>query len=202
MPELFLATNNQGKQHEILALLGDLNIKLITPASLGLKLDPEESGQTYRENAAIKARAFAAASGLLTLADDSGLEVDALNGFPGVHSARIAPTVEERRAALIARLAGKPRPWTARFRCVAALAAPLNDAHPHEPQIVFTEGICEGEIIPTARGVGGFGYDPIFQLAGRPETMAELTLQEKNRLSHRARAVLAARPIIIEMLWG
>lgn len=204
MGKLLLATNNPGKQREILALLKDLKLEFLTPADLKLQLHPSETGNTYHENAAIKAQAFAQVSGLLTLADDSGLEVDALGGLPGLHSARFAPqpgaTDADRRAALLERLSGLPRPWTARFRCIVALVAPPNLRSGTEEEVRFVEGVCEGEIIPAERGTGGFGYDPIFQLAGRQQTMAELSMEEKNQLSHRARAVLAARPIIIEML--
>jgi XTP/dITP diphosphohydrolase len=193
MMELLLATNNPGKRREIQALLADLPVKLVTPAMLGLQLDVVEDGATYQENAALKGRAFAQAAGLPALADDSGLEVDALDGAPGLHSARYAPqpgaTDADRRAYLLANLRGRPRPWTARFRCWVALAQPGGG-------LEFAEGVCPGEIIPEARGSDGFGYDPIFLLPELGRTMAELTMAEKNRLSHRARAVLAARPLI------
>lgn len=192
MSKLLLASNNQGKVVELQALLDDLGIDLLTPAQLGIELDVEESGQTYLENAVLKGRAFALASGLLTMADDSGLEVDALNGKPGLYSARFAPqpgaTDADRRAYLLECLAGKSRPWLARFRCVIVLVTP-------DGQVYHTEGICPGEIIPQERGQNGFGYDPIFLLPGLGRTMAELSREEKNILSHRARAVIAVRPI-------
>lgn len=197
MPKLLVATNNQGKLREIRALLRDINAQFLSPAELDLDLRVEESGGSYAENAALKAVAFSQASGLPTLADDSGLEVDILEGLPGLRSARFAPlpgaTDADRRAYLLERLRGQPRPWSARFRCVIALAIPAGE-------VWFTEGVCEGEIIPDERGQQGFGYDPLFLVSGLGRTMAELNMEEKNRLSHRARAVKAARPMLVEIL--
>jgi XTP/dITP diphosphohydrolase len=191
--KLLLASNNPGKLREILALLEDLPIELVTPRQAGLFLDVAEDGSTYAENAARKALAFSRAGGMLTLADDSGLEVEILHGEPGLHSARFLPmpgaTDADRRAYLIQKLMGLPRPWLARFRCTVALAHPSGG-------IQFAEGSCPGEIIPEERGQDGFGYDPIFLLPELGRTMAELNLEEKNRLSHRARAILAARPLL------
>jgi len=197
MYKLLLATNNKGKIKEIQALLSDLEIMLLTPKSLNLVLNVIEDGDTYRENAAKKAESFANISGLPTLADDSGLEVDALNGLPGLFSARFAPvenaTDAIRREYLLERLQSHPRPWTARFRCTAVLRLPKGTIH-------ITEGICEGEIIPDERGNNGFGYDPIFYLPHSKKTMAELTLDEKNKISHRAKAVKAIKPILQELI--
>jgi XTP/dITP diphosphohydrolase len=197
MAKILLATNNQGKLKEIQALLADLPLELLTPRAVGLQLAVDETGQTYAENAALKGLAFAQAAGLLTLADDSGLEVDALDGQPGLHSARFSlkpgATDADRRAYLLERLAGKPQPWIARFRCVIALVEPTG-------RVQFTEGICPGQIISEERGDNGFGYDPIFWLPELGKTMAELSMEQKNRLSHRARAVLAARPQLQEFL--
>jgi XTP/dITP diphosphohydrolase len=196
MYKLLIATNNQGKLAEIQSLLSDLDIELVTPTQLSLEMDVVEDGQTYAENAVLKARAFQQATGLLTLADDSGLEVRALDGAPGLHSARYSPkpgaTDADRRAYLLEKLTGLPRPWNARFRCVIALAAPGG-------ALRFSEGICPGEIIPVERGNNGFGYDPIFLLPELGKTMAELSMQEKNHLSHRARAVIATRPLLAEI---
>lgn len=197
MKKLLIATNNRGKLVEIRALLGDLPLELLTPADLGLTLEVVEDGQTYAENAAKKAQAFLEASGLPVLADDSGLEVDALEGRPGLYSSRFGPqpsTEASRRRYLLELLQGKPRPWTGRFRAIIAIAIP------GEKKIHFTEGVCEGEIIPEERGQGGFGYDPLFYLPELGKTMAELTLEEKNRLSHRARAIQQARPILQALL--
>jgi len=185
---LLIATNNKGKIKELQDLLKDTEIALVTPAQINLDLDVVEDGQTYAENATKKAIAFAQASGLNSLADDSGLEVDALDGAPGLYSARYGAkdgqklSDVERRMFLIKNLHGKPRPWTARFHAMIAVAIPSGETH-------LAEGICEGEIIPEERGTGGFGYDPIFLLSELGKTMAELSMEEKNRLSHRARAV-------------
>jgi XTP/dITP diphosphohydrolase len=195
-PKLLIATNNKGKVREIQAILQDLDLELVLPADLSLELEVEEDGQTYAENATKKALAFSEASGLTALADDSGLEVDALDGAPGLHSARYAPlpnaTDADRRAILLLNLSRKPRPWAARFRATVAIASPGRG-------VWTVEGICPGEIIPEERGMGGFGYDPIFRLEGSEKTMAELEMDEKNRLSHRGQAVRKAVPILIEL---
>jgi XTP/dITP diphosphohydrolase len=196
MSKILLASNNKGKLDEILALLADLDIEMFTPAGLGLTMEVAEDGQTYAANAARKGLAFAQATNLLTLADDSGLEVEALDGAPGLYSARFSPkpgaTDADRRAYLLAQLVDIPQPWKARFRCVIALATPSGE-------VKFTEGICPGEIIPDERGSNGFGYDPIFLLPELGRTMAQLEMYEKNQLSHRARAVIAAKPLLREL---
>ena len=195
MKQLLIATNNKGKVKEIQDLLKDTGIELVTPAQINLDLDVLEDGQTYAENAAKKALAFAEASGLTSLADDSGLEVDALDSAPGLYSARYGSSGggklsdAERRAFLIQNLQGKPRPWMARFHATIAIALPNGETY-------LAEGFCEGEIIPEERGTGGFGYDPIFLLPELGKTMAELPMDEKNRLSHRARAGMNAKPIL------
>lgn len=190
---LLLASTNPGKLREMRALLKDLKVRLLSPEDLGLAIEVEETGATYAENAASKARAFALRSGLVSLADDSGLEVDALGGAPGLYSARYAPhpgaTDADRRAYLLQQLQDQPRPWSARFRCTVAIALPSGEVH-------FTEGVCPGEIIPEERGRGGFGYDPVFLIPSLNKTMAELSMQEKNRISHRALAVRAAIPLL------
>ncbi len=196
-PKLLIATNNQGKLKEIRAILGDLELELISPADLGLEVDVEEDGQTYAENATKKAIAFFQASGLTSLADDSGLEVDALDGAPGLHSARYSTlpnaTDADRRATLLLNLSRYPRPWTARFRATVAIAGPGSS-------VKLAEGTCPGEIVPEERGRGGFGYDPIFLVERLGKTMAELEMGEKNRLSHRGQALQNAIPILIELL--
>ena len=195
---LLIATNNKGKVKELQDLLKDIGIELIMPAQIDLDLDVVEDGQSYAENATKKALAFAHASGLISLADDSGLEVDALGGSPGLYSARYGASNggklsdAGRRAFLIQNLQDKPRPWTARFHATIAIAAPNGE-------IQLAEGFCEGEIIPEERGTGGFGYDPIFLLPELGKTMAELSMEEKNRLSHRARAVMNAEGILITL---
>jgi XTP/dITP diphosphohydrolase len=194
--KLLLATNNKGKLRELRAILADLPFELLSPAEIGLDLDVPEDGVTYIENATRKALAFQRASGLTCLADDSGLEVEALNGAPGLHSARYSSkpgaTDSDRRAYLLKNLQGQPRPWTARFRATVAIA----DVHEN---VQTAEGTCPGEIIPEERGTGGFGYDPIFLLPEHGLTMAELSEETKNRLSHRARAVQAAKQILLSL---
>ena len=195
MKQLLIATNNKGKIKELQDLLNDTGIELITPSQINLDLDVVEDGQTYAENAAKKAIAFAESSGLVSLADDSGLEVDALNGAPGLYSARYGSSDgrklsdAERRAFLIRNLQNMPRPWTGRFHATIAVAIPNGETH-------LAEGFCLGEIIPEERGTGGFGYDPIFLLSELGKTMAELPMEEKNRLSHRARAVMNAKLVL------
>jgi XTP/dITP diphosphohydrolase len=195
MPKLLIATNNQGKVREFHELLQGLPYELVTPKELGIKLDVEESGKTYQENARIKAAAFAKASGLLTLADDSGLEVDALNGEPGLRSSRYAGegASDERRVEfLLNKLKNVPeKQRSARFRCVIALALT-------ESQIQYCEGICEGLITFAPRGAEGFGYDPIFYFPELKQTMAELSAEVKNSISHRARAAAKARLFLQE----
>ena len=199
MKKLLIATNNKGKIKELHDLLKDTGIELITPADINLILEVEEDGTTYAENASKKAIAFAHASGLISLADDSGLEVDALDGAPGLYSARYHPKPgandADRRAYMIENLHGKPRPWTAHFHATIAIAIPEQDVH-------IVEGNCYGEIIPEERGTGGFGYDPIFLFPELNKTMAELEMEEKNRLSHRAKAVMNAIPFLKKIYQG
>jgi|SRR5215207_499268 len=196
MKKLLIATNNKGKVKELQELLKDTGIELVTPAQIDLQLDVVEDGSTYAENATKKAIAFSNTSGMISLADDSGLEVDTLDGAPGLYSARYSPkpnaTDADRRAYLLQKLQDKPRPWKARFHATIAIATPNGDVH-------LTEGICEGETIPEERGTGGFGYDPIFFLSELGKTMAELNMDEKNRLSHRAKAVMKAKAILSQI---
>ncbi len=197
MHRLLVTTGNLGKLREIQALLEGLAIELVIPTELGLNLEVKETGATYAENAALKAIALARAARLVTLADDSGLEVDVLGGLPGIRSARFAPqpgaTDADRRAYLLAQLKPHPQPWKAHFHCAVAVASPSGEVR-------FTEGRCFGEIIVEERGSNGFGYDPIFYLPELGKTMAELTMAEKNLISHRARAIKSAIPILTEML--
>ncbi len=191
MAKLLLASTNPGKLLEIQDLLP--GCELLLPQQLGLELEVEETGHTYAENAELKARAYCQASGLPSLADDSGLEVDCLVGAPGLHSARYAGQHDasdaDRRALLLHNLAGCPHPWQAHFHCTVAIAVPGG-------QVFFADGDCPGEIMPEERGSNGFGYDPIFLLPELGLTMAELSRDQKNQLSHRARAVKAALPIL------
>ena len=199
MPKLLLATKNAGKVAEFRQLLDGCGWELITPADAGIAIEVEETGQTYLENATMKAVAFAKASGLTSLADDSGLEVDALDGRPGVLSARYAGpdlTDAERAATLLeelARVVGANR--TARFRCVIAIAET-------DGAVQVVEGTMEGRIAREPRGENGFGYDPIFELPGRGLTAAELPASEKHAVSHRGAAAREARKILENMLHG
>ncbi len=195
MVQIVIATGNPGKRREYRALLADLPVVLVMPEELGLSVNVEESGTTFEENAVLKALAYARAAGMPALADDSGLEVEALGGFPGVHSARWSgPTDADRVNALLAKL--EDVPWArrgARFVCVAALATPAGD-------VVTAAGTVEGRILFAPRGRGGFGYDPVFYVVEAGRSMAELAPDEKNRLSHRGRAARAVRPHIEALL--
>jgi XTP/dITP diphosphohydrolase len=189
MNKLLIATGNNGKIVEFKELLKGIPFDITTPREAGINLDVEETGSTYHENAAIKAKAFAEASGMLALADDSGLEVDALNGEPGLLSSRYAgegASDTDRVQFLLDKLEGVPEDKrTARFRCVIALASP-------EGHIEYCEGSCEGIIITNPKGTKGFGYDPVFYFPDRGKTMAELPAELKNKVSHRAAAARKA----------
>jgi XTP/dITP diphosphohydrolase len=191
---LLIATNNPGKRVELQALLA--GIELVTPAELGIALQVPEDGPSFAANARLKARAFATAAGMVALADDSGLEVDALGGAPGVHSARYGgPGLNDtgRCGLLLDALQPYPRPEdrAARFRCWVTALAP-------DGRCCEAEGVCEGRIGVAAVGTGGFGYDPVFYLPAHDRTMAELPAELKNQLSHRARAVRAIHPCLLE----
>ncbi len=196
-PKLLIATNNAGKVAEFRKLLDGCGWELVTPAQLRIELDVEETGQTYLENATIKAIAFAKASGLTALADDSGLEVEALDGRPGILSARYAGpdlTDAERAGELLKELAGVPdEERTARFRCLIAIAR-------NEDNVRSVEGTVEGRIAREPRGENGFGYDPVFLLPNRGLTAAELTPDEKHAVSHRGVAAQKARKLLESML--
>ncbi|MBL8091678.1 MAG: RdgB/HAM1 family non-canonical purine NTP pyrophosphatase [Anaerolineales bacterium] len=193
MQRLLIATNNKGKVIEFQELLRDLNVQILTPADINLNLDVIEDGKNYQENAGKKAREFAQISGLISIADDSGLEVDALNGAPGLYSARYSPkpnaTDKDRRMYLLENLKDKPTPWKAHFHATIAIATPNGE-------VEFAEGNCYGEIISEERGTNGFGYDPIFLFSELGKTMAELDSEHKNRISHRGLAVVNALPIL------
>lgn len=195
---LLLATSNRGKLVELRALLGDLPVQLVSSATvLPGRPAPLEDGVTFKDNALIKAKSAAEAALMVTLAEDSGLEVDAIGGRPGVRSARFAKegaTDAENNAVLLKALEEiEDEQRTARFRCVAVLFDPWSDTEPRE---VTAEGRCEGMIARKSTGAGGFGYDPLFIVKGYGRTMAELTEEEKNGISHRARAIAALRPAL------
>ena len=187
--KLLIATSNPGKLIEIREILAGIALELVSLADLDLP-PPDETGETFRDNAEQKATACARKSGHWTLADDSGLCVDALGGGPGVRSARYAPTDGERRAKLLAALEGVPESRRgAHFFCAVALSAPDGQRVLHE------EGRVDGSIALSPRGANGFGYDPLFLPAETPgRTLAELGASEKNRLSHRGRALQRLRP--------
>jgi XTP/dITP diphosphohydrolase len=176
---LVIASGNTGKLREYRDLLAETGLELVAFDS-----EVDEVGETYADNARLKAEAAAARSGLPSLGDDSGVEVEALGGFPGIRSARLGPTQEERTRELLQRLAGHPRPWHARFVCTLAIASP---GRPTE----FFEGECRGEIVPEWRGQAGFGYDPVFLVPGTGKTFGEMPPEEKRKYSHRAAAVRA-----------
>lgn len=196
-PKLLLGTNNQAKVREYRSLLTDLDYELVTMAEQGISIAVEEVGESLEENARLKAKTIAARSRLLTLADDSGLEVDALGGEPGRLSARYAgenATDKELIAYLLQRLDGVPREnRTARFRCVIALATPGG-------KVELCSGDCPGLITFAPRGEHGFGYDPIFYLPELDKTMAELTLEQKNKISHRGQAARKAAQVLRNMV--
>ncbi|MBP7213858.1 MAG: RdgB/HAM1 family non-canonical purine NTP pyrophosphatase [Anaerolineaceae bacterium] len=187
MKEILLASNNNHKFEELSAILSDLPIRLIKPADLKLNVEIDEKGNSYYENALLKAEAFYQLSGLPVLADDSGLEVELLNNEPGIHSHRYSSkpsaTDHDRCLYLLSKLEGKAQPWKATFHCHAVFY--LN------PQSIFDKhGLVHGEIIQEFRGENGFGYDPIFWLPEEKKTMAELGANFKNQNSHRANAFL------------
>ena len=192
--KILIGTNNAHKAQEIRDMLPGHEI--FRPKDIGLDLDVVEDGTTFEENAKIKAKAFAEASGMVTLADDSGLEVDCLNGEPGIYSARYCPKEgaddADRRQYLLEniRISGAQRPWTARFVCEIAMV------FPGENRTIMSRGTCEGEIIPEERGTSGFGYDPVFYKPEKGMTLAEMTEEEKNSLSHRGNAIKKIIPLL------
>ena len=192
MTRLLIATTNPGKQREFRRLLADLPAELVTPDDIGLALEVDEPHDTYEANASVKAEAFARASGLLTMADDSGIEVAALDWGPGVRSARWGGG---RNAERVLEALGAEPDRRARMVCAVAVARPDGP----DVAVETFSGVVDGTVAPEERGSGGFGYDPIFLLAdGR--TTAELPEAEKDRLSHRGRAVASAVPHLLELL--
>ena len=197
MTQVLLATSNPGKVLEYETLFEGLPVKWLLPSDLGINLDVEETGQTFEENARLKAVAFAETSKMPAFADDSGLVVDALGGAPGVRSARYAgpgASDEDRYRLLLSNMAAMPQQERgAHFVCVVALAMPGGS-------VISAEGRCEGRIIEGPQGEGGFGYDPVFWVSESGRTMAQLGPGEKNRVGHRGRAVAAIRAGLVEVL--
>ena len=195
-PRLLLATNNAGKVKEYYSLLQGIPFDILTPKEMGIAMEVEETGATYEENARLKACALAKASGLLTLADDSGIEIDALNGEPGVTSARYAgetATDTERVNYLLDKMKDVPKEKrTGRYYCVIALAQP-------DGKVEYCTGECKGLIAFEPCGKNGFGYDPIFCFPKYGKTMAELPIDIKNRVSQRGRAAQKARLVLEKM---
>jgi XTP/dITP diphosphohydrolase len=197
MRQLLIATHNPGKVAEYQALLRDLPLAVTFLTELGITEEVEENEDTFEANAILKARSYAAMSGMWTWADDSGLEIDVLDGRPGVHSARYAgpgATDREKYEKILAELAPFPEvSWTARFRCVVAIATPGG-------KVNTRSGAVEGKITNHPRGGNGFGYDPIFYLPDFGKTMAELHPEVKNNISHRAEAAALAKELLAKMV--
>ncbi|HYO62317.1 MAG TPA: RdgB/HAM1 family non-canonical purine NTP pyrophosphatase [Pyrinomonadaceae bacterium] len=196
-PELLIATRNEGKARELAAMLRGSRLRVRSLAEFPQAPEVEETGLTFAENAALKARAYADATGLWTLADDSGLEVAALGGEPGVRSARYGglATDAERTARLLEELARtNDAERRARFVCVIALALPPSD------RLHFFEGTCEGRIARAPAGSHGFGYDPVFCPDGYEQTFGQLPDETKEQLSHRARALARALAFLNRLL--
>ena len=195
---LLVATHNQGKLLEYSKLLQDLPLALTYLDEIGVREEVAETGNTFAANAVLKAQEYASMTGLWTWADDSGLEVDALQGAPGVHSARFAgpeATDQERFEKLLRELHSHPRPWTARFQCVVAVARPATEAE-------TCTGTLEGTITNAPRGSNGFGYDPVFFVPDHGRTLAELPTSVKNEISHRGRASRHAKELLKLLLEG
>ncbi|MCP4421300.1 MAG: XTP/dITP diphosphatase [Chloroflexi bacterium] len=192
MTKLLVATHNKGKVEEFAEMLHGMAIEWLSLADVGVLRDVEETGSTFRENSILKARTFAAETGLLTLADDSGLEVDALGGAPGIYTARyggVGLTAVQRYQKLLADMQNVPTAQrTARFRCVIVLVAPDSTI------LGEADGVCEGQIAQAAAGEGGFGYDPIFYLPQFQRSMAQIPTEQKHQISHRGRALQQLKP--------
>lgn len=199
MKQLLVATGNPGKVKEFADLLTDLNVEWLGQKDTGFDMDVDETGSTFEENAILKATQWAKLTGHMTLADDSGLEVDALNGEPGLYTARYGSpnmTHEERYLFLLSNLESIPEPErTAQFRCVIAVAEGNGDV------VQTAEGICPGRIALAPRGSHGFGYDPVFIPDGKGgKTMAELLPAEKHPISHRGLAIANLEPFLKQLV--
>lgn len=193
MRKLIIATKNQGKAREMARILEGLPYEIVSLAEYPDAPDVDETGETFVENAVIKAKAYALFTGELTLADDSGIEVDALGGAPGVYSSRFAPTDSERNSKLLDLLKDTPdEKRTACFKCAIAIAEP-------DGSVRTCEGVVEGIISLAPKGDQGFGYDPVFYVPSLSKHFAELSPDEKNAISHRGKALEKARRILAEV---
>ena len=196
MTRIIFATGNQGKVNEIREILKDLDVEVVTMKEAGYDIDVEENGTTYEENAILKAKAVMEASGCLTLADDSGLEVDYLNKEPGIHSARYMgheTSYDIKNQSILDKLEGVPdEKRTARFVCAIAAAFP-------DGKIETVLATMEGQIGKSIAGGNGFGFDPIFYLPEKGRTSAEITPEEKNEISHRGKALRMMRDRLVDM---
>lgn len=194
MRKIVVGTRNSGKVREIQTALADLPFAVVGLPETDIP-DVEETGTTFQENAILKARHYCQFTGEYCLADDSGLEVDALDGEPGVYSARYAgldSTDAANNEKLLTVLKDVPPSGrTARFRSVLVLVGP-------DGSLLLVDGVCEGVILDEARGTGGFGYDPLFYMPSQGKTMAEMTIEEKNRISHRGNALNAFKHLVLQ----
>jgi XTP/dITP diphosphohydrolase len=202
MPDLLIATTNPGKIREIVPILDGSGYRLLTLADVGRAIpEPDETGQTFAENARLKAAYYAGETGLLTVAEDSGLAIDALDGRPGIHSARYpGATYLDKFANLYKELAPHPQPWHARYVCALALVQ-SPESRVQSPNLTAPlfecAGIVEGEISPTPRGSHGFGYDPIFFFPEYGQTFGEVDDAKKLRVAHRGRAFRQLRDFLV-----
>lgn len=196
MLRLVIATHNIGKLNEFRSLIGDIPLDMMTLDEAGFKTNIEETGSTFEENATLKAKTIGKKIKLLTLAEDSGLEIDALGGKPGIFSARyVAGSDNDRIDKVLKDMEGIPDELrTARYKAVVAIY------NPQQKTIYTFQGIAEGKIIDQKRGRNGFGYDPIFLSRDLRKTFAEATEEEKNSVSHRARAIEKARPYLLSLV--
>jgi XTP/dITP diphosphohydrolase len=194
---VLIATHNQGKVTEFIELLGDLEVEWLTLQQAGISVEIPEDGTTLLENARLKAEGYARLAGLLTLADDTGLEIDALGGAPGIYPARYGGehlTMSQRYELVLRQMAGTPTEQrAARFRCVIAIANPGG-------ALAHAEGVFEGLIAESPAGDGGFGYDPIFYVPEQGMTVAQLPTGLKHRISHRGQAIQKIAPVLRELL--
>lgn len=195
--KLLLATTNEHKAGEYRQIFKNLPFELVSLTQVGITEEVPENGHSFQENAAIKAETYARLSNMVVLADDSGLEIDALNGEPGIYSARFAgvdASYEQKFALIYDRIAAFPvSSWTSRYRCVIA----VSNGH---DSTLFTEGVLEGLIAKPPRGTQGFGYDPIFYLPKYGKTAAEISADQKNAISHRGKAAQLASRILLDTL--